>query len=112
MVAGTTKTHGTGTMSGMAMMGEAGMTAGKAGMRDGRMMSSCPMAAPGATVTASDVDGGATLTFTTATGDVSDLRRRVHQMADMHRTGCPMMAAHEHGASEDPAAERQSHTEP
>jgi hypothetical protein len=51
----------------------------------------CPMSVQGTTVTASDIDGGIALTFVTPTGDVSELRRRVHRMAEMHETGCGIM---------------------
>lgn len=44
----------------------------------------CPMRVEGTQVTASDVEGGIALTFTTATGDVSELRQRVQRMAEMH----------------------------
>ncbi len=44
----------------------------------------CPMAVNGAQVTASDTDDGVALTFTTTGGDVSDLRQRVSQMAQMY----------------------------
>jgi hypothetical protein len=47
----------------------------------------CPMEVPGATVRAEDSETGATLVFTTSGiygGDVSDLRRRVREMADIH----------------------------
>jgi hypothetical protein len=45
----------------------------------------CPMSVQGTTVTASDIDGGIALTFVTPTGDVSELRRRVHRMAEMEQ---------------------------
>jgi hypothetical protein len=44
----------------------------------------CPMQVEGASVQATDVEGGAALTFTT-TGNVQDLRRKVDQMAQMHQ---------------------------
>lgn len=44
----------------------------------------CPMAVPGTTVSAQDTAAGESLTFTTKSGDVEDLRRRVHAMAAMH----------------------------
>lgn len=46
------------------------------------MFSACPIALPGTTARAEDVDGGAALAFTT-TGDVAELRRRVARMAEM-----------------------------
>jgi hypothetical protein len=45
----------------------------------------CPMALPGAAVSVTDVDGGVALSFTTTTGDLAELRRRVHRMAAMHQ---------------------------
>lgn len=55
------------------------------GMMGGGMMGpeSCPMTVPGTSVEASDVEGGASLAFHT-TGDVAQLRQRVHSMADLH----------------------------
>ena len=51
----------------------------------------CPMAIPGTTVSAVETSDGAALEYKT-TGDVADLRARVHRMADMHdHGGCPMM---------------------
>jgi hypothetical protein len=46
-----------------------------------KMDDQCPMAVPGTMVQATEMADGMTLTFTTA-GDASDLRRRVHSMAD------------------------------
>jgi hypothetical protein len=54
---------------------------------------SCPMKVEGTTVRAQDVEGGASLVFTT-TGDVAELRERVHAHAEkMASGGCPMMQA-------------------
>jgi hypothetical protein len=50
----------------------------------GMMGGMCPMQVLGTTVAAADVEGGAALSFTTSTGDVNDLRQRVHHMAEMH----------------------------
>ena len=55
----------------------------------------CPMDVPGTTVSAVDVDGGIALAFTTDTEHVTELRTRVHELADMHEKGtCP---GHAHG---------------
>lgn len=51
----------------------------------GPMAVVCPMPVAGTTVEASDVDGGAALTFTTTT-DVGELRQRVRRMAELHNT--------------------------
>lgn len=61
----------------------------------GMMDEMCPMAVPGTTVAASDVDGGVALAFTTRSGDVEELRRRVRRMAEMHagHGGMGMMPA-------------------
>lgn len=64
------------------------------GMMEGMMDGICPMTVPGTTVAVREVEGGIALAFTTSTGDVSELRRRVHRMADMHETGCGMMPGH------------------
>ncbi len=47
-------------------------------------MQMCPMAVPGTQVAASDVADGEVLTFTTGSGDVEELRRRVRAVAEMH----------------------------
>ncbi len=44
----------------------------------------CPMDVPDTKVAASDTGDGEALTFTTTSGQVDELRRRVHAMADMH----------------------------
>jgi hypothetical protein len=49
----------------------------------GKMGEMCPMQVPGTQVAATDVEGGAAITFTTK-GDASEVRARVHRMADMH----------------------------
>ena len=54
------------------------------GMSEEMMTNMCPMRVEGTKVTTSDVEGGIALAFATPTGDVSDLRRRVQEMADMH----------------------------
>ena len=48
------------------------------------MAEMCPMQVTGTTVAAADTEAGVALAFTTTTGDVEDLRRRVHHMAEMH----------------------------
>ncbi len=48
------------------------------------MMQNCPMKVPGADLVVANVDNGITLTITTKSGDVADLRRRVEGMAKMH----------------------------
>lgn len=69
-----------------------------AGMGMGMDMGSmCPMGVEGTAVAAEDIDGGVALAFTTPKGDVTELRARVHRMAEMHQSG--MM--HEHGAMDD-----------
>ena len=47
------------------------------------MAEMCPMGVPGTTVAESEIAGGAGLSFTTTT-DVTELRRRVRGMAEMH----------------------------
>jgi hypothetical protein len=51
---------------------------------DNSTMQNCPMKVPGAQVAASDTADGVALTFTTSSGDVAELRRRVETMAKMH----------------------------
>ncbi len=60
-------------------------------------MEACPMAVPGAQVIASDTADGGALTFTAASGDVGELRRRVHAMAEMHGGHHAAGAGMEHG---------------
>jgi hypothetical protein len=55
----------------------------RGGMMGREMAGMCPMAVEGTTARAGDVEGGAAIVFTT-TGDVSELRRRVARMAQMH----------------------------
>lgn len=47
------------------------------------MVGMCPVEVPGTKVAVADTQDGVALTFTT-TGDVAQLRQRVHHMADMH----------------------------
>lgn len=47
------------------------------------MMEMCPMRVPGTTVSVSDTEAGVAVVFRTS-GDVTDLRRRVRHMAEMH----------------------------
>lgn len=64
----------------------------------------CPMAVGGTTVRAEDTRDGAALVFTTPSGDVEELRRRVGALAQRHDQmqaggGCPcgQGMGHEHG---------------
>jgi hypothetical protein len=56
------------------------------------MMGMCPMNVPGTAATVTDVEGAVAISFTTRTGDVAELRRRVRHMAEMHaqHQGCEM----------------------
>lgn len=47
----------------------------------------CPMIVAGTQVAASDAPAGEALTFTTASGDVGEVRRRAHAMAEGHDHG-------------------------
>ena len=50
-----------------------------------RMAAMCPMTVPGTQVSAADTETGEALAFSTSSPDqVSELRTRVHAMADMH----------------------------
>jgi hypothetical protein len=86
---------GHGMMGGSGMMGS-GMMDGGQGMMGGGMMDmmgmgdQCPMFVAGTTVQAKDTSDGMAMTFTT-TGNVAELRRRIHVMADH-------MNAHSSGA--------------
>lgn len=99
-------------MMGPGMMGhgQSGMGQGMMGHGQGGMMShemmgpgmgeNCPMALEGTTVRSEEVAGGASIVFST-TGDVTELRRRVAAMVDMHNKhpgGCGMMAMHAKGS--------------
>ena len=66
------------------------------GDQAGMMAGMCPMQVPGTTVAATEVEGGIGLSFTTATGDVAELRQRVRRMAEMHNQpgGHRMMGSH------------------
>jgi hypothetical protein len=48
------------------------------------MMQNCPMKVPGADLSVANVENGVTLTITTKSGDVAELRRRTESMAKMH----------------------------
>ena len=48
------------------------------------MMQNCPMKVSGSDLSVTDVEKGIALTITTQSGDVSDLRRRIENMAKMH----------------------------
>lgn len=66
--------------------------AGQHEKRSGMMAEMCPMQVAGATVSAESREHGAALVFTTTTGDVADLQRRVRHMAERMAGGkCPMM---------------------
>ena len=47
-------------------------------------MAMCPMAVPGTQLAATDTEDGEAVTFTTSPDQASELRARVHAMADMH----------------------------
>lgn len=67
------------------------MRSGMMGMSNGE----CPAALPGTTVRVAETSDGMTMTFTT-TGDVSELRKRVHSMADrMNAHSSAAMAMHD-----------------
>jgi hypothetical protein len=72
---------------------------------DGVTSHECPMQVPGTTVTASDVEGGVALAFTTHGGDVAELRERVQRMTETHHQhhsgGVMGMAPPSTAASED-----------
>lgn len=65
----------------------------------------CPLQIQGTTVTASDVEGGVALAFTTHGGDVAELRERVQRMTETHHQhhsgGVMGMAPPSTAASED-----------
>lgn len=67
-----------------------------------RMAAVCPMDVPGTTVAAADTPDGESITFTTSSGQVDELRRRVHALAEMHNQH---MAAH---AGAQPEADAQA----
>jgi hypothetical protein len=81
------------------MMGSAMMGADSGAMGPGmmNMMAAgdhCPMSVPGTKVKASDVSGGMSMMFAT-TGDVGELRKKVHAMADhMNAQASGAMGAH------------------
>ena len=56
----------------------------KSGMMDMSMMMNCPMSVVGATVAVADSVDGIQVAFSTQSGDVAELRRRVESMAKMH----------------------------
>lgn len=53
--------------------------------RSGAMsMENCPMAVPGTSVASQDTPEGEAITFSTSSGDVNELRRRVRVMSELH----------------------------
>jgi hypothetical protein len=50
----------------------------------GHVMAMCPLSVDGTQALAADVPGGETLTFTTDTGPIGELRERVKAMATIH----------------------------
>jgi hypothetical protein len=56
----------------------------KSGMMDMAMMQSCPMTIPDAAIAVNDSVDGIHVAFSTKSGDVAELRRRVEGMAQMH----------------------------
>jgi hypothetical protein len=94
---------GQGTMGGQGIMGPGD---GGQGMMGGGMMGmgdQCPMFVAGTTVQTKDTSDGMAMMFTT-TGDVAELRRRVHVMADhmnAHSSGGGGMGMHGTGMGPD-----------
>ena len=60
------------------------------------MMQDCPMKVQGVELAIEDTPGGAALTFTTNSGDVTELQRRVEKMVKMHYSPSTGLAMH-HG---------------
>ncbi len=60
----------------------------------------CPMDVPETKVTANDTATGEALTFTTTSGQVDELRRRVHAMADLHNQHMAREAATQSGTAQ------------
>lgn len=83
-----------------------------AGDHPGMMDGMCPMKVPGTTVAATDVEGGIGLSFTTTTGDVTELRQRVRRMAEMHNNGGPKMMGSHGVSAEDESGEHQHDAQP
>jgi len=59
----------------------------------GNMMRNSPMAISGVEVTVTDIPEGATISFTTKTGDVAELQRLVHRRAEMMKAMRDWMSA-------------------
>jgi len=53
-------------------------------MMDMTAMQNCPMTIPGVAISADDTPDGIAVTFSTKTGNVAELQRRVENMAKMH----------------------------
>ena len=70
-------------------------------MANGAMMTEiCPMGVPGTAVATSDTASGVAMTFTTAKGEVPELRKRVHKMGEMHnRASTTQMEARHDGVA-------------
>jgi hypothetical protein len=71
----------------LTRLGTAGTQTPEAGTpHHADIMQNCPMIVPGSDVSVTDVEKGIALTFTANSGDVTELRRRVEAMAQMHST--------------------------
>jgi hypothetical protein len=74
-------------MTGLLLIAMASFVAGHPQtpqMQKSQMMPDCPMNVQGTEIAAADTPDGIALTFTTKTGNVEELRRRVERMATMH----------------------------
>src|SRR5262245_45708747 len=70
---------------GLAISSHAAQQGGSsASEMDSEKLQHCPMMVSGAEVAAIDVQGGVALTFTTKSGDMGELRKRVEMLAKMH----------------------------
>lgn len=67
------------------------------------MMGMCPMKVPGTVAAVTDTKDGVAISFTTSAGDIAELRRRVHHMAQMHDRHADMMGGRQGTTTERPA---------
>lgn len=79
--------------------------------RGSMVEASCPMSVAGTTASVEDTDGGVAVAFKTRSGDVSELRRRVKQMAEVHNRYHAENGGHSIGGCRDQGTSADSRHE-
>ena len=97
------KTEPTKAEEPSAMTDDSSAHASQAAAVQAQLDDTCPMLGKDVTVQPSDTPDGAALSFTTTSGDVGEIRRRVRHMAKMYEdhAGHGSMMWHQHGHMRD-----------